>query len=38
MYCTCATKTFKSYILPREPVKINDSDHKHDFIGLPLIM
>ena len=33
MYCI-----FKSYILPREHVKINDSGHKHDFIGLPLIM
>ena len=38
MYCTCATNTFKFQILPKEPVKINGSGHKHDFIGLPLSM
>ena len=38
MYCTCATNILKSFILPREPVKINDSGHKNDLIGLPLIM
>ena len=47
MYFTCATNRFKSYILPifarytyatRESVKINDSDYKHGFVGLPLII
>ena len=38
MHCTCATNTIKSLIFPREPVKINDSGHKYDFIGLALIM
>ena len=38
MHCTCATDTVKSSILPREPVKIKDSGHKHDLIGLHLIM
>ena len=39
MYCTCATNTFKSFKNTTQGIcQINDSSHKHDFIGLPLVM